>query len=385
MFYPSSQNPQKRECRICGEKKWVAKILGVCGDCVEEHFSKAKKYISEAHAKIRSPYGLPYPPPKSTNSDSVVCNLCANECQMAPGDRSFCGLRKNVDGTMQGKVSPRKALLYTYTDPIPTNCCASWFCPAGTGGGYPKYAHTAGTEHNYKNLAVFFYGCNFNCFFCQNACHKQVKDKKPTTRDTLAKRVLQDEQYACLCYFGGSPEPQLPFVLSLNRYLLEHKEDDRILRICFEWNGAGNQDLVKQVGKQALKSGGIIKFDLKAPSSKLSLALSGVRNERIYQNFEMLYNEYYHKRPSIPLLTATTLLVPGYIEPNEVERIAKKIAHIDEKIPYSLLVFHPDFKARDLPVTPKQTAKECFNRAKNHLEHVHLGNKHLLAFAPSNP
>ncbi|MFZ2071457.1 MAG: hypothetical protein WAV32_07685 [Halobacteriota archaeon] len=43
---------------------------------------------------------------------------------------------------------------------LPTNCCAAWFCP--------------GSSHYGKvNIAVFFYGCNFNCIFCLNASHKE--------------------------------------------------------------------------------------------------------------------------------------------------------------------------------------------------------------------
>lgn len=380
-LFPPSPRPQKRECSLCGEEKWISKTLGVCSDCIEENFSKAKELLTKAHTQIRKEYDLPYPPPQAQGKDVVSCSLCANGCHLAPGDRSFCGLRRNEDGSLESKVTADKALFHAYADPIPTNCCANWFCPAGTGRGYPEYAHDPDTEHGYQNLAVFFYGCNFDCLFCQNASHKAVQEKPPRHASDLAQRVLRNEQFACVCYFGGSPEPQLPFGLNLNRQILKQKEEDRILRICFEWNGAGNPNLVKKAAQQALASGGIIKFDLKAPDSKLSYALSGVKNERAYSNFEMIYDEYWHKRPDLPLLTATTLLVPGYIGAKEVERIAQRIARIDEHIPYSLLVFHPDFQAKDLPITPKKVAKESYRRASNYLKRVHLGNKHLLSYA----
>ncbi len=382
MFFPSTQPPKKRECSLCGKEKWVSKTLGVCADCIEENFSKAKDLLAAAHRQIREDYGLPFPPPRAQGPNTVSCDLCANECNMAPGDQSFCGLRKNEHGQLQSNVTADQALLHAYADPIPTNCCASWFCPAGTGRGYPAYAHTPDTEYGYQNLAVFLYGCNFDCFFCQNASHKVVQGREPTNVSDLVQRILRNERFACVCYFGGSPEPQLSFVLNLNRQILRKKEEGRILRICFEWNGAGNPKLVKKAAQQSLESGGIVKFDLKAPDSKLSFALSGVTNERVFRNFEMIYREYWHKHPDLPLLTASTLLVPGYIGPNEVERIAQKIARIDERIPYSLLVFHPDFHARDLPITPKKTARESYRRAKAYLEHVHLGNKHLLSRAP---
>ncbi|MHA1664989.1 MAG: radical SAM protein, partial [Candidatus Njordarchaeales archaeon] len=154
-------------------------------------------------------------------------------------------------------------------------------------------------------------------------------------------------------------------------------------RICYEWNGAGNSNLVKTVGKQVLESGGIIKFDLKAPNNELSYALSGVRNDTAFRNFKMLYDLYWHERSEVPIITATTLLVPGYIGPEEVEEIAKFISEIDRKIPYSLLVFHPAFILNDLPITPKKVAIQSLERARRYLDNVHLGNQFLLGLAPN--
>ena len=64
----------------------------------------------------------------------------------------------------------------------------------------------------------------------------------------------------------------------------------------------------------------------------------------------------------------------------EVELIAKYISEIDNEIPYSLLVFHPDYQMCDLPITPKQQALDCLKIAKKYLRNVHLGNKFLLRF-----
>ncbi|MCJ7456561.1 radical SAM protein, partial [Candidatus Bathyarchaeota archaeon] len=80
------------------------------------------------------------------------------------------------------------------------------------------------------------------------------------------------------------------------------------------------------------------------------------------------------QRPELPLLTATTLLVPGYVDVLEVEKIAIFLADLDRKIPYSLLVFHPDFMMSDLPVTPYRQVQDCYRAAKKHLASVNIGN-----------
>jgi pyruvate formate lyase activating enzyme len=271
-------------------------------------------------------------------------------------------------------TSPTKAALYYYLDPQVTNCCAAWFCPAGTGAGYPKYACTPGPEVGCHNLAIFFYGCNFDCLYCQNASHKRLEEAPHCDVKTLVSLSLENKRISCWCFFGGSPEPQLPFAVSASKIVLDSKPKHRVLRICFEWNGAGNSSLAEKAAELALRSGGNIKFDLKCYSETVSKALSGVSNRRSYENFEKLFRKYGTGRPDMPLLTATTLLVPGYVDALEVEKIASFLKDLDSSIPYSLLVFHPDFMMSDLPITPYRQVEECYRVARKHLAKVNVGN-----------
>ena len=95
-------------------------------------------------------------------------------------------------------------------------------------------------------------------------------------------------------------------------------------------------------------------------------------------NFEHLVR-LSRRRPEPPLLVASTLLVPGYIEAEEVSRIARFIASLHRDIPYSLLAFYPHFEMSDLPVTSKAQALECVQAATEAgLTRVHMGNLHLL-------
>lgn len=299
---------------------------------------------------------------------------------MEEGEKGYCGLRENVEGRLVSLVSARKALLYSYLDPQVTNCCSAWFCPAGTGAGYPQYAYRPGPERGYYNLAVFFYGCNFDCLFCQNASHKELRQGSLVTRAAFVEKVRAFNRISCICYFGGSPEPQLPFAVTASHRILE-ENPGRILRICFEWNGCGNPRLVRKAAELALVSGGNIKFDLKASTPAMSLALSGVSNARSYENFRVVAEEFYGERRGVPLLTATTLLVPDYVDASEVESTAKFIAELDPTIPYSLLIFHPAFAMSDLPVTPYNQVVSCYRAARKHLNKVHVGNLGLMGAA----
>ncbi len=368
-------------CVLCGKQsRLVAESLGLCADCIREKPEHSRPLIIESHAKARRVFGLPAQPPRSNRG--IPCNICSHECRMGEGEVGYCGLRRNVQGKLVSTVSLEKALLHAYLDPQVTNCCAAWFCPAGTGAGYPKYACQEGPETGYYNLALFFYACNFNCLFCQNISHKELDVAEETTVDQLVNRTVENDRISCWCFFGGSPEPQLPFAINASRSMVEASPEDRILRICFEWNGCGNPRLVERAAKIALKSGGNIKFDLKCFNPNLSLALSGVDNSSAYANFKMVYGRFYNERPDLPVLTATTLMVPGYVDAEEVDKISSSIASLDESIPYSLLVFFPHFMMRDLPVTPIEQVKECYQAARKHLKRVNVGNLNLLAGTP---
>ena len=367
---------KRRFCAICNrEVIGISKALGICIDCIRTRPEEAEEHIRKAHTNSRALFDLPATPPKTDGG--IPCNLCANECVIGEGEKGYCGLRMNKDGKLYSLSSPKKGVLSYYLDPHVTNCCAAWFCPAGTGAGYPEYAYKAQPEFGYVNLAVFFYGCNFNCLFCQNESHKMITPEKTVSSSHLARVALSDPKISCVCYFGGSPEPQLPFAINTSRRILEEK-GKRILRICFEWNGCGNRSLVKKAGEIALESGGNIKFDLKCFTSSLSLALSGVSNERAYENFRMIAEEFWDRRSEVPVLTATTLLVPFYVDKFEVEKIADFISSINPDIPYSLLVFHPHFMMSDLPITPRKQVEECYSIAKKKLKRVNVGNINLL-------
>lgn len=302
---------------------------------------------------------------------------------MGYSETSYCGLR-NVEKDEKNIVplpSKLQAYMHGYVDQNPTNCCNVWFCPAGTEKGYPKYSKFSGPEEGTYSYAAFLYGCTFNCLFCQNASHKRISKGKLVQADEIAEKIAKNETITCICYFGGTPEAQLPFTINLSELIIQKIEPagkDRKFRICWEWNGSGNQGLVEKCMKIAIKTGGNIKFDLKAYDNRLHKALTGISNEQTLSNFRLLGEKYFGKRQGLAEISGCSLLVPGYINYEEVEKIAQFIANIDSEIPYSLLVFHPDYMMKDLPYTSKNEAFKCLDAAKKHLNYVRLGNEFLL-------
>ncbi len=316
---------------------------------------------------------MPQIPPR--HADGILCDQCQNMCRIPEGETGYCGVRKAMGGKIVGG-RPHEGNLYYYHDPLPTNCVASFVCPAGTGAGYPEFARTRGPEFGYKNLAVFYHACSFNCLYCQNYHFKEYTYSNRTiTAGELAAAV--DGKTSCICYFGGDPSPQILHAIKTSKEALK-KSRGLPVRICWETNGAVSEKYLDKMAELSMVSGGCIKFDLKAWNENLHRALCGVSNKQTLQNFKKL-GELTFNRPVPPFLIASTLLVPGYVDVEEVSNIAGFIADVNPEIPYSLLAFYPHFYLEDLPTTSKSHAYECRKVAlEAGLSNVHIGNIHLL-------
>jgi pyruvate formate lyase activating enzyme len=363
------------KCQICKkESEFISSYLGLCLNCILAHPKESKKISLQVHANSRKEFGLTEKIPKAKNG--LQCNGCGNKCKIPENERGFCGLVENKNNKLiRIAGTSEKGLCEWYYDSLPTNCVAAWAC-AACGIGYPKYSVTKGPEYEYYNLSVFYGTCNFNCLFCQNwHFRNNLKNLSPIiSAEELAEKV--NEKVTCICFFGGDPNPQLAHAIETSRLAVENSKG-RILRICLETNGNANPKLLKKFAEISFESGGTVKFDLKVFDESLSFALSGVSNKMTLKNFKMLA-KYHKKRPEVPFLHASTLLVPGYVEEDQVRKISSFISRLDKTIPYSLLAFWPTFFMSDLPLTSRQTAENCLKIAKEKLEKVRIGNLHLL-------
>ncbi|MCK4443836.1 MAG: radical SAM protein, partial [Thermoplasmata archaeon] len=228
-----------------------------------------------------------------------------------------------------------------------------------------------------KNLAVFYGACTFDCLFCQNWTYRNNTASLSPTMSAEELASKRDSKSPCICYFGGDPTPQIDHALEVSTIAIEK---DNETRVCFETNGSMTKLAVRKMAEIAYDSGGCIKFDVKTWNEELNLALCGVSNKQTLSNFKWL-SEYGEKRGDrgTPFLIGSTLLVPGYIDADEVALISEFIATLDESIPYSLLAFHPDFRMTDMQATTRRQATDCSEAAeKNGLRRVKVGNIHLL-------
>lgn len=338
----------------------ASEIIGYCKSCIVEHWKELETELLGLHARSRKKFGLPPKIPRK----GIPCALCANGCRIPNGRLGYCGLRKNENGKLLHLAGiPEKGLLKYYYDPLPTNCVASWCCAERDTRGK-------------SNLAIFYGACSMNCLFCQNWHFRFLTKEMTSFYSSKAVYEKVTDDVACICFFGGDPAPQLLHAIDVAKLVMESKKP---VRICLETNGLENSAMLKRLANYVIESGGTIKIDLKFFSPELSMAISGVSNERSYENFAMLASMLEEARHDC-FLVASTLLIPFYVDEDEVFKIAKFIAELNEDLPYSLLAFYPAFLLRDLPTTSREQALRCLRAAKlAGLKRIRIGNVHLLS------
>lgn len=361
-------------CRSCGKESIIiSDKIGFCASCLRDYWDEIEKEVLSIHIKTRELFNLPIVPPHEENG--IICSFCFHNCRIPEGEYGFCGVWCNDNGKLKG-ISHTSAYVSWYIDPLPTNCVASFICPAATGAGYPAFAYHPSVEKGYNNLAIFYEACNFNCLYCQN-WHFRLKSISNLKSHFSEIFALLDNKVSCICYFGGDPGPQSLHALYLSRRAL--KLDKKILRICWETNGAEATPIVREMMKLSLVSGGCLKIDLKAWSEPIHQTLCGVSNKQTLYNFSFLAH-LAKSRPYPYPLVASTLLVPGYVDEEEIHQLAKFLSNIDSQIPWSFLVFAPAFYLDDLPCTSESHVKLALEIAKSYgLNNLYVGNKHLIS------
>lgn len=338
--------------------KSVASAIGLCPACCRISPLAVRVRAKAAHEDARAAFDLPAVPPR--DAGGIKCALCGNECVIGEGGKGYCGLRTVRQGRLIHLAgTPERGLLQWYRDPLPTNCVADWVCE----GSHQRGRH---------NMAVFYASCTADCLFCQNWHFRTLI---PADCNLSARQLASaaNTDTFCVCYFGGDPASQMPHALAASAHFAR-----RGVRICWETNGTMHPKLLDAALRYSLETGGCIKFDLKAFDEDLHLLLTGIPNRRTLENLERAARRF-EERPDPPPVIASTLLVPGYVDPEQVGKMARFIASLNPKIPYALLAFAPRFRMEDLPCTSLRHAEQAEAAARAAgLVNVRVGNRHLL-------
>jgi len=185
---------------------------------------------------------------------------------------------------------------------------------------------------------IFFWGCNLRCRICLLQkevldCHlpeTRLRVYDPSHQNANPGRTLTygevlrhlDRLQICKVFLMGAEPLCEPFLPDL----LKHLRQAKACSISLLTNGKATPplDLVDEVV-----------FSIKAVTPSLHRDYTGCGNREILRNFTML------GRLPRPRLTAETVFIPGYVDEQEVSRIAFFIASVNRGISFRIDAYLP--------------------------------------------
>lgn len=280
---------------------------------------------------------------KKMSAKRVVCQICPNRCVMAPGDRSACRSKANIDGVLY-------SLAYG-------NPCAVNIDPVEK---KPLYHFLPGSR--VYSLAVA--GCNFRCLNCQNwqisqYTPEQVRHSSLTPDQAVTEARETDCQ--AIAYTYSEPITFYEYMLAIGR-----KARPGGLKNLLVSNGFINPEPLKNLCR-VLDGANI---NLKSFSDAIYRKLNGGRLAPVLETFKVMHAENVH-------FEMTNLVVPGYTDDAEMvkQMCAWILTHLGPDYPLHFLRFFPRYKLDRLPPTPVATLERFRGLAKSEgIHHVYLGN-----------
>lgn len=145
------------------------------------------------------------------------------------------------------------------------------------------------------------------------------------------------------------------------------------LWLLIETNGYGltprNLDYLKTSGVDAFW------LDIKAYEAEKHRWLTGCSGDRILKLPQEIIKRGF-------VLEVLSLFIPGLVEADELEKIARSLADVDSGIPFTILAFFPEYKMKSFRSPSLQEMVRAYEAVKScGLENVRLGN--VGVFAPT--
>lgn len=290
----------------------------------------------------------------------VECYLCPTLCRLKEGGIGSCGVRVNHGGE-----------LYTYTygslvsvaiDPVEKKPLFHF---------YPGH----------RTLTIATPGCNLHCMGCQNWEISQVPKGEVLRNGFFEERYVPPEvivdkalREGCtsVSYSYSDPTIFVEYMMDVARLARE-----KGLKNIMVTAGYINLEPLEEVDEYV----DAYSIDLKFFSDESYRRYSKGRLEPVLEAIKFLFRRG-------KWIELTTLLVPRYLDENQIRKIAEWIGkELAPWAPWHLSRFFPYYKATALPPTPVEDLEKAYRIGKETgLEYVYVGNlfgnEHESTFCP---
>jgi pyruvate formate lyase activating enzyme len=276
----------------------------------------------------------------------LQCDLCPRFCKLRDGQRGLCFVRGRAGDELRLTTYGRSSGFCV--DPIekkPLN----HFLP-----GTPVLSF--GTA-----------GCNLACKFCQNWDISRSREsdrlQAEATPDWIADAAL-DSGSRSVAYTYNDPVIFLEYAVDVAEACRER--DIRNVAVTAGY-------ITDEPREEFFRHMDAANIDLKAFTDRFYWKICGGHLSPVLETLEYLKHE------TDVWFELTTLLIPGENDSAaEIEAMTQwMVEHLGPEVPLHFSAFHPDWKMRSTPPTPKSTLARSRNIAlQAGLRYVYTGNVH---------
>lgn len=276
-------------------------------------------------------------------NQTLRCDLCPWNCILKPGQTGVCKVRTNQNGLLYTQVYNKIAAFGI--DPIEKK---------------PLYHFHPG-----KNiLSIGEVGCNLQCTFCQNhrisQCYAEdFNGFKEISSKQIVKEALKTYHNIGIAYTYNEPFTFYEFMLDTAMFARK-----KGLKNVVVSNGYINPEPLRNL----LPFIDAFNIDLKAFSGEFYQKQTKGKLEPVLETLKIIAKISSH-------LEITNLVIPGLNDDEMpfsemVQWIAQELGN---EVPLHLSRYFPQYKM-DYPSTPVSKLEKLYDLAKQHLQHVYLGN-----------
>ena len=280
---------------------------------------------------------------KSSKTQKIRCEICANYCRIADGNLGICRQHKNINGELYDESYGIVSSLNP--DPVekkPLNHFLPETLTYSIGG----------------------FGCNMTCLHCQNymISHEYGNFSRgiKITPEAIVENALN---YNCKSIAWTYNEPTIHLPFSKKTSLLARQKN---LKVIYVSNGYFSDKSIFEV----LSFVDAFNIDLKSMSSDFYKKVCGADLDIVLDNLKMIYAEGKH-------LEITNLIINDHNDSvDEISQLCDFVAdELGPEVPLHFSRAFPYYKMDDIsPTRPEILFKAREIALDKGIENVHLGN-----------
>ena len=280
---------------------------------------------------------------KSSKTQKIRCEICANYCKIADGSTGVCRQHKNINGEL---FDESYGIVSSFSpDPVEKK---------------PLNHFLPGTF----TYSIGGFGCNMTCLHCQNYMISHEYDKNSRCVKITPEAIVENAlRYNCKSIAWTYNEPTIHLPFSKKTSLLARQKN---LKVIYVTNGYFSDKSIEEI----LTFVDAFNIDLKAMSRDFYKKVCGADLDVVLDNIKRVYDESKH-------LEITNLIINDYNDSiEEINELCDFVVNeLDCNVPLHFSRAFPYYKMNDIsPTRPEILFKAKEIALNKGIKNVYLGN-----------